>query len=104
MRGRERFGEVVPCAGTERFDTRGHARIPRHDHDDGILTGLQRRFEDLHPRYGGHIEVDQHDVEATTLYQINRFVASPNRGHVEAVHLQHASAPFSEGAIVIHNQ
>jgi hypothetical protein len=100
----ERLRQVIPGTGPERFDARRDARVARHHDDDRFLVSRQRRTEDLHSRNRGHIEVDQHDVELAPPNQLERLVTTTERRDVEAIHLQHAGAPFAEGAVVVYDE
>ena len=104
MGGRERLGEIVPGAGTERLDAAGDARIAGHDHDDRIAIMLQRGPQDIHSRRLRHVQVDQDDVELPAPDRLERLLAPADQRHVVPVHLEDAGAALPERTFVIHHQ
>ncbi len=104
MGGGERLRQVVPGARPKRLNAAGDAGIPRHDDDDGVLVGLQRRLQDLEARYLGHIEIHQDDVELAAPHRFQRFLPPADQRDVVAIHLQHAGTALPKGALVVHDK
>ena len=96
--------QVVPGAGPERLNAAGYAGVAGHNHDDGVLVGLQRRLQDLEARHLRHVQIHQNDVEFPAADRLQRLLTPPHQGHVVPIHLEHAGAALPERSLVIHYQ
>jgi hypothetical protein len=102
--GGERLWQVIPGACPERLDAAGHAGVPRHHHDDGVLVGLERRLQDLDSRDLGHVEIHEDYVELAAPDGLERLFPPPDQSHVVAIHLEHAGAALPQRALVVHHE
>ena len=96
--------QIVPGAFLQRLDTRCHAGVACHDHDDRVGILLQARDEQLHAWNLRHVEVDQYDVEHARAEKLPSFLAPPADGDVVTFSLQEAGAAFAEGAFIVDDQ
>ena len=60
--------------------------------------------QDVEPRDLRHVQIDQDDVELPALYGIQRLFAAAHQRHVVAVHLEHAGAALTQGALVVDHE
>ena len=78
--------------------------MPSHDDHDRFRMRLERGPQQLHPLHLGHVQVEQHDVEAGPLERLERLVAATAHPHVVTLVLEHAGAAFPQGALVVHDE
>ena len=100
----ERLGQVIPGTGAQRLDAGRDRWIARHHHEDRLLVGLEGGLQDVHPRHRLQVQIAEHDIEPATLDELEGFLRPARHGHVVAIALQDAGAPFAQGAIVVDDQ
>src|SRR5947208_7022546 len=89
LRGRERLGKVVPGPGAHRLEARFHAGIPGNHDDDGTAVRLERGPQQIHSRDGRDVEIDEHDIKARPVEQLQLLYAVPAQRDMEALMLRH---------------
>src|SRR5882762_4856711 len=72
--GGEWLGEVVPGPGLQGLETRRHRRVAGHDDDEGLWVCLEACLEQLDSGYLGHVQIEQHDVEAHAFQRVEGLV------------------------------
>src|SRR2546430_13619291 len=93
-----------PGAQPQRLHARRHARVPRHDDDDGFGTRLQSGLQQLVSGNVAHVEVEQHDVKAAMAQQLERFLSPAGDADLIAVDLKQAGATLPQRAFIVDDQ
>src|SRR2546430_16046117 len=75
--------------------------IPGNHDDDGTAVRLERGPQQIHARDGRDVEIDEHDIKARPLEQLQRVFAVPAQRDMEALMLQHRRTALAQRPFVV---
>ena len=104
VRGRERLGKVVERPLPQRLDAGFDARVPCHHDDHGVAVRPESRAQQHEAVDLRHVQIDQHEVEAATLQQVQRVLATPAHRHIVALLAEDRGATLAQGVLVVDNE